>query len=66
MKDSAKIIKTKPVGSISYSLSHWPQSNIYVIHQDDRSKDGTGTGHLSLEVASFNNEKEAVEYFDNI
>ena len=66
MENSPKEIKTKMKGVMLYTLTHWPQDNFYVIHQYDTSNDGTGVGHLSPEIASFRNEKEAIEYFDAI
>lgn len=66
MDNSPKQIKAKMVGEMQYTLTHWPQNNTYVIHKHDISKDGSGRAHLSPEVATFYDEKEAIEYFEKI
>lgn len=66
MDNSPKQIKTKMVGEMQYTLTHWPQNNVYVIHKDDTSKDGSGLARLNPEVATFHDEKEAIEYFEKI
>lgn len=61
-----KEIKSKIVGNTRYSITHWPENNIYQIHSHNMGLDGDTRAHAELEVAKFDNEKNALEYFENI
>jgi|GEM_PF-6491253 hypothetical protein len=61
---SPKEIKSKIIGNIRYSITHWPENNMYQIHSYNMSLDGDDRAHIELQVAEFYNEKEALEYFD--
>lgn len=63
---SPEEIKSKIIDNIRYSITYWPESNIYQIHSHDLRLDGNGVAHAELEIAKFNNEKEAIEYYEGI
>lgn len=61
---SAREIKSRTIGDIRYSITYWPENEIYQIHYsklvDDRKT------HLEPEIAKFDNEKDAEEFLNSI